>query len=131
MKKQTPTYTKALFAAMIIFSAFWSACKKDKQPAVVQQAVAPIRPITAQSSAYVTQLFEFNPAPGQYANTTIADTTAAQGTLNKSNGLVSLGAYGGYIVLGFDHTVLDATGKADIIVYGNAFTGFAGRALFG
>lgn len=124
MKKQTSTYTKALIAAMIIFSAFWSACKKDKQP-VVQAVVAPIRPITAQSSAYVTQLFEFNPAPGQYANTTIADTTAAQGTLNKSNGLVSLGAYGGYIVVGFDHTVLDAAGKADIIVYGNAFTGFA------
>lgn len=124
MKKQTLTYTKALFAAIIILSAFWSSCKKDKQPDVVQPVV-PIRPITAQSSAYVTQLFEFNPAPGQYINTTIADTTAAQGTLNKSNGLVSLGAYGGYILVGFDHTVLDVAGKADIIVYGNAFTGFA------
>ena len=44
MKKQTSAFTKAVFAVVIIFSSLWTACKKDKQPAVVQAIVAPIRP---------------------------------------------------------------------------------------
>lgn len=123
MQKQTFNFAK-IATVLLATSLVWASCKKDKQ-STVPKAEAPIRPVTAQSSAYVTQLFEFNPAPGQYINTTISDTTAAQNTLNTDKGLVSLGAYGGYIVVGFDHTVLDAAGKGDIIVYGNAFAGFA------
>jgi len=123
MQKQTHNYTKKIAVLFLAFSLLWSACKKDKQAVIPPQA--PIRPVTASSSAYVTQLFQFNPAPGQYINTTISDTLAAQNTLNTSKGLVSLGAYGGFIVLGFDHTVLDVANKGDIVVYGNAFANFA------
>jgi hypothetical protein len=123
MQKQTLNHIKILAMLFLACGSFLSSCKKDKQVVVVPEA--PIRPLTAQSSAYVTQLFEFNPAPGQYINTTISDTTAALNALNTSKGLVSLGAYGGYIIVGFDHTVLDVANKGDIIVYGNAFTNFA------
>src|ERR1700750_2436372 len=104
----------------------WASCKKDKTPAPTTPTQdATIRPITASSNAYVTQLFDFNPAPGQFINTGLGDTTAAMGTLKTDQGLVSLGAWGGYIITGFDHTVKDKDGSPDFVVYGNAFSLFA------
>jgi hypothetical protein len=123
MKSQTLRYSKILAVALFA-TALWSSCKKDDKAKVTPPAVA-IRPTTSSSSAYVTQLFEFNPAPGQFINTGLGDTVAATGTLNGINGLVSLGAWGGYIIVGFDHTVVNVTGKNNIVVYGNGFPGFA------
>lgn len=115
---------KTLALCLLGSSLLWTACKKDKTDSVTETP-STIRPVTAQSNAYVTQLFDFNPAPGQFINTTIADTIAAKGTLKTDQGLVSLGAWGGYIVVGFDHTVLDVAGTTDFVVYGNAFAQFA------
>ncbi|EHQ30522.1 hypothetical protein [Mucilaginibacter paludis] len=120
MKKQIFNYAKVP-AVLIAVMAFAASCKKDSSLTLQEH----IRPVTAQSSPYLTQLFDFNPAPGQFDNTGLADTTAAKSILNGRQGLVSLGAWGGYIVLGFDHTVLDVAGKPDLIIYGNAFIGFA------
>ncbi|RFZ94316.1 cell surface protein [Mucilaginibacter conchicola] len=121
MKKQF-TLSKHLIIASLALGVLWQSCSKDKIE-VIQEA--PIRPITANSNAYVTDLFEFNPAPGQFINTDLGDEKGAKGTLGSNNGLVSLGAWGGNIVVGFDHTVLDAAGKTDLVVYGNGFANFA------
>ena len=123
MKKETLNFVK-ITAIFLVVSAFWSACKKDQKvtPSAPQ---APIRPVTSSSNAYVTQLFEFNPAPGQFINTGLADTVAAMGTLKTDQGLVSLGAWGGYIIVGFDHTVLNKHDTTDFVVYGNAFSLFS------
>jgi hypothetical protein len=121
--KKTVNKLKIAAISLLAFGSLWTSCKKDNSPDVASGP--PIRLVTASSNAYVTLLFEFNPAPGQFINTPIADTVAAQGTLKTDQGLVSLGAFGGYIVLGFDHTVLDVPGKDDLIVYGNAFPSFA------
>jgi hypothetical protein len=116
-------HLKKLSIALLTGLAFMASCKKDTKVVPTQEAA--IRPVTAGSNAYVTQLFQFNPAPGQFINTGLGDTVAAQGTLKGDQGLVSLGAWGGYIVVGFDHTVLDVAGKGDIVVYGNGFPQFA------
>lgn len=92
---------------------------KHDTVAPAQPPGSPIRPITASSNPYVTALFDFKPAPGQFINTTLGDTTAAKGVLKGTQGLVSLGAWGGYIILGFDHTVLNAPNANDLIVFGN------------
>lgn len=84
----------------------------------------PSRPVTPESSMYVSQLFEYNPAPGQFINKTPGNLESAQGIIGKK-GMVTLGAWGGYIVLGFDHTVVNVTEKEDIIIYGNASATFA------
>jgi hypothetical protein len=122
MKKQRNI--KALIAICVFTSLIWTACKKNKD-----DSATPItdhtRPVNATSNAYVTDLFDFNPAPGQFTNTSLGDTVAAKGTLKTDQGLVSLGAWGGYIIAGFDHTVLDVSGKTDFIVYGNALANFA------
>jgi hypothetical protein len=120
--------------AIIIGISLLPSCKKDVQvveklrvdTVIKHDTVAPpeppgspIRPITATSNPYVTALFDFKPAPGQFINTTLGDTTAAKGVLKGTQGLVSLGAWGGYIILGFDHTVLNMPSANDLIVFGN------------
>lgn len=86
--------------------------------------MGPIRPTTAGSNQYVTNFFEYNPAPGQFINTSLGDSAAAAAVVGNTNGLVSLGAWGGYAVYGFDHTVIDSAGP-DLLVIGNAFPSFA------
>ncbi|GAA3964680.1 cell surface protein [Mucilaginibacter dorajii] len=112
-----------LAIAFLLAMAALASCTKDKGAVVTPQTT--VHPTTAASNAYVTTLFDFNPAPGQFINTTLADTAAAKATLKTDQGLVSLGAWGGYIVVGFDHTVMDVDGKKDFVVYGNAFALFA------
>lgn len=89
----------------------------------------PIRDVTPTSNMYVTQLFEFLPAPGQFINKAPGNMVSAEGILGKKTGMVSLGAWGGTIVLGFDHTVLNVADKEDIIVYGNPQGNFAEPAI--
>jgi hypothetical protein len=74
----------------------------------------------AGASEYVTALFEFVPAPGQFINKAPGNLASAEGLLGKK-GMVSLGAWGGYVVYGFDHSVPDKEGN-DIEVMGNALT---------
>lgn len=90
------------------------ACSKSDAPSKTNE---PIRPVTATSSAFVDTVFSFTPAPGQFVNTPLADiATVSKITKNET---ISLGAWGGQIVLGFDHTVLNKKG-ADLKITGNA-----------
>ena len=74
---------------------------------------------------------EYKPAPGQFINELpkyeIGDT---QSTMNRkalesigynTRILISLGGYGGYVICGFDHTIVNVPGKYDFKVLGNAF----------
>lgn len=87
-------------------------------------------------SPYVSQVFEFVPAPGQFVNVLPAyvagddaDAVLAKvnaGLVGKENGtIVSLGAWGGYLVVGFDHTIANAPNAYDFKISGNAFSGNA------
>ncbi|MBR6121706.1 MAG: hypothetical protein IKQ05_04880 [Prevotella sp.] len=85
----------------------------------------------AQQSPYLQAVDEYVPAPGQFVNkypaATEADTpeTMAQKCTEQlaanAQGLVSLGAWGGYITFHFDHPVINVEGQADFAVWGNAF----------
>lgn len=82
-------------------------------------------------SPYINKVYEFCPAPGQFVNELPeyepGDTPAsmllkAQEALagDRTPGAVSLGAFGGYVVFGFDHPVMNVAGEPDFKVYGNA-----------
>lgn len=87
----------------------------------------------AQVSPYITKVYEYRPAPGQFvhdapeydAGDTEATMAAKAGELicggDIEEGLISLGAFGGYVVFGFDHSVVNVKGEYDFKVYGNAF----------
>jgi hypothetical protein len=82
-------------------------------------------------SRYVTRVYEYLPAPGQFVNTMpeyeAGDTEetmrkkAEESISGKNDVMVSLGGFGGYITFGFDHTVVNVAGKKDFKVLGNAF----------
>lgn len=74
-------------------------------------------------SPYIAKVFEYRPAPGQFINLlppTQADAAAKLEGSDGSKGMVSLGAFGGYIVFGFDHGVPNRPGK-DLALLGNGF----------
>ncbi|EDM38198.1 putative cell surface protein [Pedobacter sp. BAL39] len=78
----------------------------------------------SQNDRYVNKLFEYHPGPGQFINKAPGNFASAGSILGKT-GMVTLGAWGGYIVLGFNHAVLNRAETADLIIYNNAFATFA------
>ena len=87
--------------------------------------------VNAENSPYIAHVYDYLPAPGQFVNQSPAYKPGyTQDSINalveKSlcgkaiGGTVSLGSYGGYIVFGFDHPVINKHGY-DVRIYGNAF----------
>lgn len=85
------------------------------------------RKISATSSASMNRVYEYLPAPGQFINenhttTTMAEAcTYAEERINQT-AYVSLGGFGGYIIVGFDHSIVN-DGDYNIAITGNAFDG--------
>jgi hypothetical protein len=86
---------------------------------------------THAQSPYIHKVFDFCPAPGQWVNKLpkyeIGDTReeiirkVEEAICGDTQGVVSLGAYGGYVVFGFDHLVENRPGKYDFKIWGNAY----------
>lgn len=82
-------------------------------------------------SPYIARVYEYRPAPGQFINEmpkyedgdTEADMTrkAEECIAGTNDVLISLGAFGGYVTFGFDHTVVNVAGEYDFRIWGNAF----------
>jgi hypothetical protein len=78
-----------------------------------------IRPVTDSSSPYISVVFDYQPAPGQFVNeSSVGTPAAAQKIIGGTASLLHLGAFGGYVVFGFDHSILNKNG-ADLAIYGN------------
>ena len=87
-----------------------------------------VRPASETSSKWISEVVEYRPAPGQFINDGSWGTPErAQSIVGPQKQLgempgVSLGAFGGYIVFKFDHSVLNKAGY-DFVIHGNAFEG--------
>lgn len=90
-----------------------------------------IQPPASDATPYITQVFDYVPAVGQFTNTMPeykeGDTqeTMNQKVLetigNNKKGMISLGGYGGYVTVGFDHAIENKPGLCDFRILGNAF----------
>lgn len=111
--------------------AITSSCNTDD--VITEELEDHYRAKTETSVAEQTKVFEYTPAPGQFINETktggfsgnettpeAANAYAAQRM--KDGAFVSLGGFGGYIVVGFDHSI-DNTGSYDFGIIGNSFKG--------
>jgi hypothetical protein len=90
-----------------------------------------IDPNPQGATAYITKVFDYMPAVGQFTNempqyeagdtreTMNAKVLATIG--NNAKGTITLGGWGGYVTVGFDHTIANVTGKRDFRVIANAF----------
>ena len=125
MKKND--YIVAVVSALLAGMTVVSCNKDDVVEAEPSSPDSTLRPATNQSSPLSVKVYEYTPAPGQFINENMDGVTTpeaackwAQERLDK--GLyVSLGGFGGYIVVGFDHSISAAKSGYDFAIMGNAF----------
>ncbi|WP_166923138.1 cell surface protein [Flavobacterium poyangense] len=125
------TAKEALFAATEVGLYELTVSITDKGIVQTQKIMVKVSKEIKELKTYIAKVFDFKPAPGQFINDLPAandgDTFEkilgrANSYLAKKNGdLLSLGAFGGYIVFGFDHTIVNVKGKRDFRILGNAF----------
>ena len=95
----------------------------------------------AGNSPYIARVYDYLPAPGQFVNQSPAYKPGyTQDSINALveaslrgkaiGGTVSLGSFGGYIIFGFDHPVVNKHGY-DVKIYGNAFQSNAVTDMLG
>lgn len=90
-----------------------------------------VRQSEQAQSPYIKSVFDYLPAPGQFVNEipkyTAGDTyetmivKAAKELVGEEANIVTLGGWGGYVVVGFDHTIVNVAGRRDFRIDGNAF----------
>ncbi len=105
------------------------------------------RPQSGASKADWNKVYEYTPAPGQFINETktggfdgtqttpeaaIAYAESRMSEIDRDGNpypnWVSLGGFGGYIVVGFDHSI-DNSGDYDLGILGNSFSGSSEPAI--
>lgn len=90
-----------------------------------------------EQSPYFAEVFDYLPAPGQFVNElpkyhegdTREDMLQAvrEWLTGEDTYMITLGGWGGYVTVGFDHTVVNVAGKRDFRIKGNAFGAALGR----
>lgn len=90
------------------------------------------RAATAESRAESCKVYEYRPAPGQFINEqqsgfageNSASAAAAYAEQRLEDGkYLSLGGWGGYVVVGFDHSITNSGGDYDFSIAGNMHEG--------
>ena len=88
-------------------------------------------PEVEHHSPYITKVFDYVPAVGQFTNELPeykeGDTQEDMNQKvmdaigNNKKGLISLGGFGGYVVVGFDHTIENKPNLRDFRILSNTF----------
>lgn len=83
------------------------------------------------NSEKISRVIEYKPAPGQhinrlfptpaYSNTADSALLFASGKLVNNAAMLGLGSFGGYVVVGFDHSIINVPGEYDFKALGNAY----------
>lgn len=86
-------------------------------------------------SKYILAVDEYIPAPGQFVNTmpkyedgddaTSMASKCTEAIAANKRGMITLGAYGGYVTFHFDHSIANVNGMRDFYISGNAMAGGA------
>lgn len=106
-------------------------------PAAFGQQTGPVG--ATVPSPFIQAVDEYVPAPGQFVNVlpeATADDTpesmarkCTEAIGGDNGGMITLGAWGGYVTFHFDHPVVNVEGVRDFAVWGNAFLNNAEPAV--
>lgn len=98
---------------------------------IADTVIITVRQDMTSRSPYISKVFDFLPAPGQFVNElpryVEGDThedmvrKAEESLQGEDASMISLGGWGGYVVFGFDHTIVNVPGRRDFRIHGNAF----------
>lgn len=119
--------SNALFSAVDKGSYMLKVSSGD----LVDTLLITVRQPTQAQSPYIAKVFDYLPAPGQFVNElpkyAAGDTyetmvaKAGKELIGEDANTITLGGWGGYVVLGFDHTIVNVPGRRDFRILGNAF----------
>lgn len=104
----------------------YTAASQDLTVTVLPAEGTYFRTADASSNASISKVYEYTPAPGQFINDGVTLTTQEEACSYAFERLsqgqfVSLGAFGGYLIAGFDHSVESSMdGGFDLQITGNA-----------
>lgn len=98
---------------------------------LVDTLLITVRQSDKAQSPFITKVFDYLPAPGQFVNElpkyNAGDTheamvaKVAKELVGEDANTITLGGWGGYVVVGFDHTIANVSGRRDFRIHGNAF----------
>lgn len=123
-----PEYTASeqdTYTAVITMSNSYTTVSKTLAVIVCPPEGTYKRPATG--NLLWDRVYEYMPAPGQFINEdcnagTMDEATAYAESRLSEGKYVSLGGFGGYIVLGFDHSI-ENSGDYDFGITGNSYQG--------
>lgn len=128
----------ALVLRAAAFAATFAATVSCNRSNVIGGELYGSRPPKETSSPYSVRVLEYRPAPGQFIGESMmgfGDETSAEDAVayadrrlhgdGSQRGLLSLGGYGGYVTVMFDHSVQAAGGRDgyDFSITCNQFSG--------
>ncbi|MEG2598363.1 MAG: T9SS type A sorting domain-containing protein [Muribaculaceae bacterium] len=98
---------------------------------LIMAILIPVSSLAQSASPYISKVYDFNPAPGQFVNEMpeyeVGDTKddmirkVESSIIGDEKILISLGGYGGNVVFGFDHLIVNVPDAYDFKIWGNAF----------
>ncbi len=96
-----------------------------------------VKKSASKQTPYISKVFDYLPAPGQFVNVLpeYTEGNTHEDMVKKANEwlvgedawMITLGGWGGYVTIGFDHTIVNVPGKRDFRINGNAFGANYGR----
>lgn len=96
-----------------------------------------VKKLAKNPSPYIAKVFDYLPAPGQFVNELpkYSEGDTHEDMVRKANEwlvgedawMITLGGWGGYVMFGFDHTIVNVAGRRDFRIRGNAFGAAMGR----
>lgn len=118
-------------AAQFVTSVKGTYKVKVSSGALVDTMQVTVRQPLRQPSAFIAKVFDYLPAPGQFVNEIpkyapgdtyeTMVTKAGKELIGEDANIITLGGWGGYVVVGFDHTIVNVAGRRDFRIHGNAF----------
>lgn len=85
--------------------------------------------LNIHKNSYISKVFEFLPAPGQFTNEGIAQSSSKDRIIGEKGTMISLGGFGGYVIFGFDQPITNNPQNpygVDFSIKGNAFAAAQG-----
>lgn len=128
---------KRLYVYLLLLAGTVSGC--NRSGVVMPDTYGP-RPPHEGSSPYSDRVIAYCPAPGQFLNSPLMGFDGSERTPqaaleyadrrlhaseSSERGMLSLGGFGGYVVVGFDHSIQASGGYGgyDFSIAGNQFSG--------